>query len=484
MLGFFTLARIIASLVEIGAERRHIMQLYDTISAISTAPGTGGIGIVRVSGKDAIGIIDKIFKSKSGKKLADCDSHTINYGHIIDTETGQTVDEVLVMLMRGPRTFTTEDVVEINCHGGPLPVEKVLMATLAAGARLADAGEFTKRAFLNGRIDLSQAEAIIDVIEAKTDVSLSQAIGQLEGNLSKKIKEYQREILGVIAQIEVSIDYPEYDMDEPELNYEDEINRVKEKMENLLSTADTGKMIREGVKTAIIGKPNVGKSSLLNALLQENKAIVTDIPGTTRDIVEAYLNIDGIPFKLLDTAGIRETEDVVEKIGVGLSKATMEEADLVIMILDSSSALTDEDRDIMSRAKDKNIIFVLNKEDLPPMITREIVEAYTQDHPLIYISTKSKKGVEDLQVAMKSFVNQGKVEVSNQATIANVRHKEALVKAIQSLDKVVEAIALGMPEDLMAIDLHDAYGYLGMIIGETIKEEIISELFTRFCLGK
>lgn len=460
------------------------MQLYDTISAISTAPGTGGIGIVRISGNDAIKVADKIFRSKSGRKLIECESHTINYGNIVDVKTGNTIDEVLVMLMKGPRTFTKEDVVEINCHGGPLPVEKVLIATLEAGARLADAGEFTKRAFLNGRIDLSQAEAIIDVIESKTDRSLSQAIGQLEGNLSKKIKEYQSDLMNVIAQIEVSIDYPEYDTDEEELDYEEAITLVKEKMVGLLSTADTGKMIREGVKTAIIGKPNVGKSSLLNALLQENKAIVTDIPGTTRDIVEAYLNIDGIPFKLLDTAGIRETEDVVEKIGVGLSKTTIEEADLVIMILDSSSKLTDDDRDIIQSTSGKNIIFVLNKEDLPPVITREIVEEYTQDHPVISISTKSQKGIQELQLAMRSFVSKGEVEVSTEATIANVRHKEALVKAIQSLDKVIETIRLGMPVDCMAIDLHDAYGYLGMIIGETIKEEIISELFTRFCLGK
>lgn len=461
------------------------MQLYDTISAISTAPGVGGIGIIRVSGNDSIKIVDNIFKSISGKKLKDCHSHTINYGHIINIKTDQTIDEVLVMLMKGPKTFTKEDVVEINCHGGPLPIEKVLLATLEAGARLAEPGEFTKRAFLNGRIDLSQAEAIIDVIESKTDVSLSQAIGQLEGNLSKRIKEYQSDLMNIIAKIEVSIDYPEYDIDEPiKLSYKDEILLVKQKMESLLSTADTGKMIREGVKTAIIGKPNVGKSSLLNALLQERKAIVTDIPGTTRDVVEAYLNIDGIPFKLLDTAGIRETQDVVEKIGVGLSKVTMEEADLVIMILDSSSELTNEDIEIINSTKQKSIIFVLNKEDLPPVITREIMKNHIEDGQVINISTKSQKGIEELQKAMKSFVSQGQVEVSTEATIANVRHKEALVKAIQSLDKVTETIDLGMPEDCMAIDLHDAYGYLGMIIGETIKEEIISELFTRFCLGK
>lgn len=466
-------------------ERRQIMQLYDTISAISTAPGTGGIGIVRISGNDAVEMIDKIFKGASGKRLKDCQSHTINYGHIVEPKNGKTIDEVLVMLMKGPKTFTREDVVEINCHGGPVPVEKVLLATLEAGARLAEPGEFTKRAFLNGRIDLSQAEAIIDVIESKTDLSLSQAMGQLEGNLSKMIKEYQHQLLEIIAHIEVSIDYPEYDIDESHAyNYKDEIIALKYKMESLLDTADTGKMIREGVKTTIVGKPNVGKSSLLNALLQETKAIVTDIPGTTRDIVEAYLNIDGIPFKLLDTAGIREAKDTVEQIGVSLSKKSIEEADLVMMLLDASTSLTHEDIEIIETIGKRHIIFVLNKEDLPPVITQEIIKEYTKDHPVIYVSTKSRKGIDDLQVAMKAFVKQGQVEVATDVTIANIRHKDALGKGIQSLDKVIETIEIGMPEDCMAIDLHDAYGFLGMIIGETIKEEIITELFTRFCLGK
>ncbi len=387
--------------------------------------------------------------------------------------------------MKGPRTFTREDVVEINCHGGPLPVEKVLFASLEAGARLAEPGEFTKRAFLSGRIDLSQAEAIIDVIESKTDLSLSQAMGQLDGNLSKKIKAYQKQLLEIIAHIEVSIDYPEYDIDESHAyHYEDEIIALKYKMEKLLATADTGKMIREGVKTAIIGKPNVGKSSLLNALLQERKAIVTDIPGTTRDIVEAYLNIDGIPFKLLDTAGIREANDVVEKIGVDLSRQSIKDADLVLMLLDGSTTLTDEDIEIIETLDRKKIIFILNKDDLPRILDQEMIEPYIQDYPVIGLSTKTGKGLEALQVAMKSFVKQGKVEITGDVMIANIRHKDALAKAIQSLDKVIETIEIGMPEDCMAIDLHDAYGYLGMIIGETIKEEIISELFTRFCLGK
>lgn len=462
-----------------------MMSLYDTISAISTAPGVGGIGIVRISGNNAIKIADKIFKSISGKMLKDCPSHTINYGHIIDSKTDKIIDEVLVMLMKGSKTFTKEDVVEINCHGGPLPLQKVLLATLAAGARLAEPGEFTKRAFLNGRIDLSQAEAIIDVIESKTELSLSQAIGQLDGNLSRKIKEYQNQLLAIIAHIEVSIDYPEYDTDESHaFNYKDEIISLKYKMEKLLNTADTGKMIREGVKTSIVGRPNVGKSSLLNTLLQENKAIVTDIPGTTRDIVEAYLNIDGIPFQLLDTAGIRESEDVVEQIGIEKSIQSIEEADLIIMILDGSRQLTNEDMEIIESLEEKNTIYVLNKEDLPPIITQEIIMKHVKDSPIIKVSTKTQNGIKELQNTMKSIVSQGDVQVGTDVTIANIRHKDALIKALQSLDKVIETIELSMPEDCMAIDLHDAYGYLGMIMGETIKEEIITELFTRFCLGK
>lgn len=460
------------------------MLFEDTIAAISTPVGIGGIGIIRVSGDQAVSIVDKIFKASNKKSLKDIDSHTITYGHIV-SESGKVLDEVLIMLMKAPRTFTREDIVEINCHGGPIPLNAVLMEVINAGARLADSGEFTKRAFLNGRIDLAQVEAIMDIIEAKTELSLEQAVGQLEGNLSKKIKEYQDILIQIIARIEVSIDYPEYDDDEPITNdFEAELNDLLAQLRELLKTADTGKMIREGVKTAIVGRPNVGKSSLLNALLEENKAIVTDIPGTTRDVVEAYLNIDGIPFQLLDTAGIRETSDVVEQIGVEKSRHSIEEADLVLMLIDSHDGLTDKDKEVLEQVKEKHVIYVFNKSDLPSNISEEIHEMYFNNGKGIRISAKQQKGLDELKMAMKEVVMKGNASINNQATISNQRQKQALINAIKSLDKVVEAIEMGLPEDCLAIDLHDAFGHLGMIVGESLKEEIINQLFSRFCLGK
>lgn len=460
------------------------MLFEDTIAAISTPIGVGGIGIIRVSGKEAISIVDKIFKAANKKSLTEVDSHTITYGHII-SQSGKVLDEVLIMLMKAPKTFTREDVIEINCHGGPIPLNAVLMEVINAGARLADSGEFTKRAFLNGRIDLSQVEAIMDIIEAKTELSLSQAIGQLEGNLSKRIKAYQDTLIQIIARIEVSIDYPEYDQDEPiTSDFEGELRALNDELNELLKTADTGKMIREGVKTAIVGRPNVGKSSLLNALLEENKAIVTDIPGTTRDVVEAYLNIDGIPYQLLDTAGIRETEDIVEQIGVERSKSSIEEADLVLMLMDSHAGLLDKDREILNKVKGKHVIYVLNKSDLESNITQEMLDQYFNDGNVIRISAKAQSGLSELKQAMKQVVMKGEAQVKNEATISNQRQKQALINAIKSLEKVIEAIEMGLPEDCLAIDLHDAFGHLGMIVGESIKEEIINQLFSRFCLGK
>lgn len=460
------------------------MLFEDTIAAISTPIGVGGIGIIRVSGKETIEIVDKVFRAANKKSLKEVDSHTITYGHIV-SDSGKVLDEVLIMLMKGPRTFTREDIIEINCHGGPVPLNAVLMEVIKAGARMADNGEFTKRAFLNGRIDLAQVEAIMDIIESKTELSLSQAVGQLEGNLSKKIKEYQDTLIQVIARIEVSIDYPEYDDDEPITNdFEAELKDLLEELRELLRTADTGKMIREGVKTAIVGRPNVGKSSLLNALLEENKAIVTDIPGTTRDVVEAYLNIDGIPFQLLDTAGIRETEDIVEKIGVERSKSSIEEADLVLMLVDSHVGLLDKDQEILEQVKNKHVIYIFNKTDLENNITQEMLETHFSNSEVIKVSAKEQSGLNELRQAMKHFVIKGSAAVHNEATISNQRQKQSLINAIKSLEKVIDAIELGLPEDCLAIDLHDAFGHLGMIVGESLKEEIINQLFSRFCLGK
>ncbi len=460
------------------------MLFEDTIAAISTPIGVGGIGIIRVSGKETIEIVDKVFRATNKKSLKEVDSHTITYGHIV-SDSGKVLDEVLIMLMKGPRTFTREDIIEINCHGGPVPLNAVLMEVIKAGARMADNGEFTKRAFLNGRIDLAQVEAIMDIIESKTELSLSQAVGQLEGNLSKKIKEYQDTLIQVIARIEVSIDYPEYDDDEPITNdFEAELKDLLEELRELLRTADTGKMIREGVKTAIVGRPNVGKSSLLNALLEENKAIVTDIPGTTRDVVEAYLNIDGIPFQLLDTAGIRETEDIVEKIGVERSKSSIEEADLVLMLVDSHVGLLDKDQEILEQVKNKHVIYIFNKTDLENNITQEMLETHFSNGEVIKVSAKEQSGLNELRQAMKHFVIKGSAAVHNEATISNQRQKQSLINAIKSLEKVIDAIELGLPEDCLAIDLHDAFGHLGMIVGESLKEEIINQLFSRFCLGK
>ena len=325
----------------------------------------------------------------------------------------------------------------------------------------------------------------MDIIEAKTEVSLSQAVNQLEGKLSKQIKEYQDMLIQIIARIEVSIDYPEYDEDEPLAeDFKDDIRALNDKLKQLLATADTGKMIREGVKTAIVGQPNVGKSSLLNALLEENKAIVTDIPGTTRDIVEAYLNIEGMPFLLLDTAGIRETEDIVEKIGVERSKESITQADVVLMLIDSSRELDQEEIALMNELKGRQVIFVLNKTDLTPVITQEILKAYTGDQPIVSISAMKQDGLNELRQAMKNFIVNKGISIGQEATISNQRQKQSLVKAIESLDKVGDTIDMGMPEDCIAIDLHDAYGHLGNIVGEALKDEIINELFTRFCLGK
>lgn len=459
--------------------------IEDTIAAISTPPGTGGIGIIRLSGKDVFSIVNPIFKGKKNQDLSTLRSHSIHYGHIIDKETSKAIDEVLVMVMKAPNTYTKEDIIEINCHGGIVSVRKVLEQVLRMGARLAEPGEFTKRAFLNGRIDLSQAEAVIDIIEAKTDMSLSTAMDQLEGSLSHRIGELREELIEMMAHIEAAIDYPEYDIEE--LGYDrvrKRIEDIRAKIHRLLDTADSGKILREGVKTAIVGKPNVGKSSLLNALLREQRAIVTNIPGTTRDVLEEYINISGIPFKLIDTAGIRETEDVVEQIGVSRSKDIIESADLIIMILDLSTTLTEEDKYIMDLIEDKKKLVLLNKTDLPAKLDKEEIYNRFSQSEILEISAKNKKDVEKLEETLKEMFMSGKINMEDSVMITNLRHKDALIKADDSLKDALSTIDMGMPEDCLSIDLTNAYKYLGEITGESVQDDLIKKIFSQFCLGK
>ncbi|NLM14087.1 MAG: tRNA uridine-5-carboxymethylaminomethyl(34) synthesis GTPase MnmE [Epulopiscium sp.] len=459
--------------------------IEDTIAAISTPPGTGGIGIIRLSGKDVFSIINPIFKGKKNQDLSKVRSHSIHYGHIIDKEMDKVIDEVLVMVMKAPNTYTKEDIIEINCHGGIVSVRKVLEQVLKMGARLAEPGEFTKRAFLNGRIDLSQAEAVIDIIEAKTDMSLSTAMDQLEGSLSHKIGELREELIEMMAHIEAAIDYPEYDIEE--LGYDlvrKRIEDIRAKIQRLLDTADSGKILREGVKTAIVGKPNVGKSSLLNALLREQRAIVTNIPGTTRDVLEEYINISGIPFKLIDTAGIRETEDVVEQIGVNRSKDIIESADLIIMLLDLSTSLTEEDRYIMNLIENKKKLVLLNKTDLPLKLDKQEIYNRFSQNEILEISAKNKKDIERIEETLKEMFMSGKINMEESVMITNLRHKDALIKADDSLKDALSTIDMGMPEDCLSIDLTNAYKYLGEITGESVQDDLINKIFSQFCLGK
>ena len=462
------------------------MFLEDTIAAISTPPGSAGIGIVRMSGPNVIEIADKIFEShRSDKTLKDVKSHTVHYGWIIDPDTNDKIDEVLMIVMKAPNTYTKEDVVEINCHGGMMPVKKVLETLLKHGARMAEPGEFTKRAFLNGRLDLSQAEAVIDLIHAKTDMGMQTAVDQLEGSLSHKVKNFKQKLLEMIAHIEVSIDYPEHDMEEGNFIMTREGAEILiTELEALIQTADTGKILREGLQTVIVGKPNVGKSSLLNALLREKRAIVTDIPGTTRDVIEEYLNVRGIPMKIMDTAGIRETLDLVEKLGVEKSKEFMEQADLVIFVLDASEALSKEDREIMELIRNKKAIIILNKIDLPRQIEiKEIQDAF-KEYEILEMSVKEFKGLEDLEDSVIELFEAGKVNIKQDVMVTNVRHKNALVQAKQSLQKAIETIDMRMPEDLIAIDLRGAWEQLGEITGDSATEDLLDQIFSQFCLGK
>ncbi|WP_028992569.1 tRNA uridine-5-carboxymethylaminomethyl(34) synthesis GTPase MnmE [Thermoanaerobacter thermocopriae] len=458
---------------------------FDTIAAISTFPGEAGIGIVRISGDDALEIISKIFKPYKAKDIKKVKSHTLHYGHIVDPETQEIYDEVLVSIMKKPNTYTREDIVEINCHGGIVITSKILELVLKQGARLAEPGEFTKRAFLNGRIDLSQAEAVIDIITAKTMLANKYAQKQLAGYVGSRIKEMKDKIMGLLVHLLALIDFPEEDVEE--LERKEMLETAKEIVEDidkLIVSSESGRIIREGLKTAIIGKPNVGKSSLLNALLKENRAIVTDIPGTTRDIIEEYINVKGIPIKLIDTAGIRDTDELVEKIGVERSKEVLAEADLILFMLDASRELSEEDYHIFDILTEKNIIFVLNKIDLPKKIDESKLKSLIKDGIIIEVSTVERIGLEKLENAIYDLVFRGDINLREEEIIINSRHKEALINAKKYMESCVKAIEMGYSEDLITIDLNAALDQLGKITGETATEDLINEIFERFCVGK
>lgn len=458
---------------------------FDTIAAISSAPGEGAIGIVRLSGDDALAIADKVYKLGQ-KKLSTQDSHTIHYGHIVDPKDGQEIDEVMVSVMREPKTFTREDIVEINTHGGIVATNRVLELVLREGATLAEPGEFTKRAFINGRIDLTQAEAVMDLIRAKTDRSMDLAVKQLDGKLSNLIENLRQDILNTLAQVEVNIDYPEYD-DVEEMTLKllgEKTTIIKDRIDGLLSTAKQGKILRDGISTAIVGRPNVGKSSLLNALLREEKAIVTDIEGTTRDTVEEYINIRGVPLKLVDTAGIRDTEDVVERIGVERSKKALREAELVLLLLNQSEALTAGDRELLALTQDHKRIIIMNKIDLPNQLLKESLLEWVEEDEIIATSMMTQEGIDALEEKIADYFFSGQSGEKDATYVSNARHIDLLQKASQSLDEVKNGIDMGMPVDLIQIDFTRAWEILGEIIGENAPDELLTQLFSQFCLGK
>ncbi|MFV0314298.1 MAG: tRNA uridine-5-carboxymethylaminomethyl(34) synthesis GTPase MnmE [Anaerotignum sp.] len=457
-------------------------QLDDIIAAISTPLGSGGIGIVRMSGKGCIALADVLFSGN--KSLLEKNSHTLSFGKIMDHQ-GEVIDEVLVSVMKAPKTYTTEDIVEINCHGGALVTRRVLEVLLNQGARLAEPGEFTKRAFLNGRIDLTQAEAVIDLIHAQTELSTKAALNQLEGRLKTQVRLMREDILDMIASIEAVIDYPEHDVEEETYgNMEQSALKLLNNMEQLLSQADRGKIIREGLETVIVGKPNVGKSSLLNWLLEEERAIVTDIPGTTRDTVEEYINIDGISMKIVDTAGIRETGDIVEKMGVEKSKKYAKKADLVLMMLDASKPLEEEDIEILSFVDGKKTLVLLNKTDLEQQLSLEQLGSYVSGEQIIQISIKENLGFDVLIDGLKELFFDGKTVKAEDAILGNTRHKNALFQAKEAMERCLVTIGTRMPEDFISLDLQDANRALGEITGDVADEEIIDRIFTKFCLGK
>lgn len=452
--------------------------MEDTIAAISTALGVGAISIIRVSGKEAIEKVNKIFQ---GKNLESVETHTIHYGHII--EKNKPIDEVLISVMKSPKTFTMEDIVEINCHGGIATTKKVLELLLQTGIRLAEPGEFTKRAFLNGRIDLLEAESVMDIISAKTESSRKMAINQLTGKVSSLIHNLRQKIVDILANIEVNIDYPEYeDIEEMTLSImQPRIEEIEKEIKYILKESENGRLLKEGIQTSIIGRPNVGKSSLLNALLEEEKAIVTEIEGTTRDIVEGQIILDGVVLNIIDTAGIRETEDVIEKIGVEKSRKLIDNSELILYVINQNQALNEEDRSIIDQLVSKNHILVVNKIDLPSLID---LNEYEEKHPIVYMSALENKGIEELKEKIKELFHMNQVETKDMTYLTNARSIAILKNAVISIEEIKKGIEENQPIDMLEIDLKEVWNLLGEIIGETYQEELLDQLFSQFCVGK
>lgn len=457
---------------------------FDTITSISTPMGEGAIGIVRLSGPQAIEIGDILYKGK--KKLSEVETHTINYGHIIDPETNETVEEVMVSVLRAPKTFTREDIIEINCHGGILTINRILELTMTYGARMAEPGEYTKRAFLNGRIDLSQAEAVMDFIRSKTDRASKVAMNQIEGRLSDLIKKQRQSILEILAQVEVNIDYPEYDdVEDATTDFLlEQSKRIKEEINRLLETGAQGKIMREGLSTVIVGRPNVGKSSMLNNLIQDNKAIVTEVAGTTRDVLEEYVNVRGVPLRLVDTAGIRDTEDIVEKIGVERSRKALSEADLILFVLNNNEPLTEDDQTLFEVIKNEDVIVIINKTDLEQRLDVSELREKIGDMPLIQTSMLKQEGIDELEIQIKDLFFGGEVQNQDMTYVSNSRHISLLKQARQSIQDAIDAAESGIPMDMVQIDLTRTWEILGEIIGESASDELIDQLFSQFCLGK
>ena len=459
------------------------MKITDTIAAISTSTGNSGIGIIRVSGDEAIEIVDKIFKSnKEGKRLINVKSHTVNYGNIVDGD--KVLDQVLVLVMKNPHSYTGEDTVEIDCHGGMLILKKVLDLVIKNGAKSAAPGEFTKRAFLNGRLDLSQAEAVMDLINSQNDFALNSSIEQLKGGVSEKIKEIRSDVIYHIAFIESALDDPEHiSLDGYDHEISEMINKNISKIKKMIDTFDNGRIMKEGIKTVILGKPNAGKSSLLNRMLGEERAIVTDIEGTTRDTLEENINLNGLSLKIIDTAGIRNTDDKVEQIGVNKAKEIAEGADLIIYVVDGSKDIDENDKEILEIIKNKKVIVLLNKTDIDRVVDIEQLNEIPKED-IIEFSAKAGLGMDELEEKIKDMFYSGEITFNDQVYITNARHKEALENSYNSLLKVKESVDAGMPEDFYSIDLMDAYEQLGLIIGESVEDDLVNEIFSKFCMGK